>query len=89
MGKQWKISLRPHLTPEQLSESPYSVAKKLGMSNTTVYRFTDVDTVLTNQLSPNVAMLAKYYGLELSEVVTLVDTETGDEVGIYNEALMA
>ena len=90
MAKQnWKISLRPHLTPEQLKESPYKIAKALGMSNTTVYRFTDVDVVMTNQLSPNVAILAKHYGLQLSEIVTLVDKDTGEEEGIYKEALTA
>lgn len=79
----WRISLKPHLSEEQLQISVYEIAEELGMSKTTVYRFLQSDAVVTNQLSPNVALLAQYYGLDISDVVKLISKDDEDnEEGI-------
>lgn len=84
----WRISLKPHLSEEQLQISVYEIAEELGMSKTTVYRFLQSDAVVTNQLSPNVALLAQYYGLDISDVVKLISKDDEDnEEGIQKRHL--
>jgi hypothetical protein len=85
---EWRIRLRPHLSEDQLNTSVYDIADELGLSKTTVYRFMQTDEVITNKLSPNVAMLAEYFGLTLIDVVSVIVDEDEDE-GIIKEALSA
>lgn len=86
----WQISLKPHLSDEQLQISVYDIAEELGMSTTTIYRFIKNDIVIVSQLSPNVGLLARYYGVDVNDVISLVENATEDEdEGIIKEALSA
>ena len=76
----WQVRLKPLLSDEQLQQSPYEIAKELGMSKNTVIRYMETESETTQLLSPSVGVLARYFGLNEHEVIQLVEvTEDEDE----------
>jgi hypothetical protein len=75
----WRVCLKPLLSDEQLRESPYEIADKLGMSKNTVKRYMDNDEEFTIQVSANVGILARYFGLDEHKVFQLVETASDIE----------
>ena len=75
----WRVRLKPLLSDEQLRESPYEIADKLGMSKNTVRRYMENDEELTIQVSANVGVLARYFGLDEHRVFQLIETVSDNE----------
>jgi plasmid maintenance system antidote protein VapI len=80
MPKQmiWRVRLKSLLSDEQLRESPYRIAEKLGMSKNTVRRYMENDEELTIQVSANVGVLARYFGLDEHQVFQLIEVSDSE-----------
>ncbi len=76
----WRIRLRSHLSEEQLQQSPYEIAKLLGMSKNTVRRYMMTDEELTVQLSASLGILARYFGLDEHDVIELIEVASAEDV---------
>lgn len=75
----WQVHLKSLLSDEQLQESPYKIAKKLGMSKNTVRRYMETDEELTIQISASIGILARYFGLDEHKVFTLIEAASDNE----------
>lgn len=75
----WRISLKPLLSDEQKLESPYGIAKKLGMSKNTVIRYVDSDVEYTDKLSPSVGLLARYFNIDVHKIIELVEAPDNED----------
>lgn len=88
MAYKWQVSLKPHLSEEQRLESPYKIAKDLGMSKNTVIRYMESDEEMGVYLSSNVGALAKYFDVDIHKIIKLVEVFEDEKEG-QEETLLA
>lgn len=77
---------------DKTGKTPYDVVADLKatptpLSTNTVRRYTENEEVLTDQLHISVAMLARYYGVSVWDVVEVVKSEEDEEINTAFAAL--
>lgn len=74
-----KFRIRLRDAHDALGLSPYMVAKRTGLSASTVRKYADVDEVISEYVPPAVVTLANFYGVDWRSTSIVEVIPEGDD----------